>query len=330
MSERNARLSLEEGWRSLASGDAASATSLADAPGADPLAAGILRGLACYRSGKAQEAASHWKAVLAADAQNPVAALYLPLALFRTGERAAAAAALNDPELVILPHRGWLADFMELFWPLRATIHAEAPVQPPSPDPFSTDFNRWKAAIGALAGSPLPGGLRRSSDKLAARYHAAALRHYEAQRLHEAAPLFARAAEVAPHNEEYAVHAAFAALLQGRTEDAWSLIALFINAETTAEANAPLPHPDLLAVWAWVLHNRGEYRQSLQLIGCIHPEGPDDWGGHFHAAVNWLELGETARFRATLDHALTLYFIDTWEQLLRPFVTRTREWLRTE
>lgn len=331
MSERNARLLLDEGWSLLAAGQTVEAAKRADASGADAVASGMLRGLCCYAEGRDHDAAAAWRDVLKRDPQNPVAALYLPLALYRSGEVAEAARALTNKNLVILPHRGWLAAFLELFWPLRATIHAEAPVSAPPPDPFSTDYSRWKSAMeGAQGNLAASRSFERASSRLATRYHGAALRLYEKIRLAEAAPLFCRAAEIAPRNEEFAVHAAFISLLAGRVDAAEGFIAPFIGEWISGKQMEGLPHPDVLAVHAWVLHERGDYKGSLAVIGCIHPEGPDDWGGHFLAAINWLMLEDRARFREALDHALSAFFIDTWEQLLRPFVHRTQAWLSTK
>lgn len=315
---------LDAAWAQVGDGHAAEVLADLSTLGEDaPPAALVLRGLARLELGNPAEAVSDFAAAIAAEGANPVAELYRVLALYRAGDHAAAAKAFADPRLVLLPHRHWLADFLTTFWPMRAAILDRGPDPVDFTDPHGCDFKRREAVL-ARGGSPA--GMARATRKLAQRYHTEGLNLYSKRRLQESRFCLARAHELEPTNEIFAIHYGYVLVLLGEHEMAGKAIASFIEDES-----APVPAPpDLLGVHAWVLHSRGEYIQSLRVVSHLHPEGPDDWGSHYLAAVNWLMLGDQPRFREALFLAMDRYFIDTWEQLIHPFLLATRDWMRRQ
>jgi tetratricopeptide (TPR) repeat protein len=290
-----------------------------------PEAALQLRALTQWTLGNTEQSLADLEAVLRIDAQNPVALLWKGLALARLGRSKEAAQHLRH-EAVLLPHRQWIAHFLRTFWPQRQAMRFTVDL-PDARDPFNCDYKRWKSL--ALESPDVPPGP--SERRLADRYHTLAMKKYIQRQVSEAAFLFARAGTVDPTRPDIAVHSSFADLMAGHPERALArttpLIQQFLQSQDDRD---PAPAPELLFVWGWALHEMGDFRQSLLAVSCVHPEGPDDWFGHFLAAVNWLQLGRDDEFREALDLALDRYFIDTWEFLLLPFIERVLLFLSGE
>ncbi|CAN5448925.1 hypothetical protein BH09SUM1_BH09SUM1_06090 [soil metagenome] len=315
-----------------------------------------LQALALFSAGEFAAAAQAFERCIAEDGQNPVARLYLALALYQSGDPRAAGDALG--RAVILPHSQWLKEFLRIFWPKRLAGEMNAILNPTIQfsDPFADDYRRWKdheADVSAeeLEDEPNHGAIRQMASAMARltsdrgklhkatralgdRYAARAVAAYQSGKLPDAIRLFQRAREVRPLSEEITANLAYLYLLAGRGAEALPLLeAAAVRAMDKfdrAKDAELLPQPDTVVCLAWSLHEAGEHRKALELLSGIRPEGPDDWGSHFVAAVCWLMLGDEKHYSDALRAALGPYFIDTWEQLLRPFVMATGEWLREE
>jgi tetratricopeptide (TPR) repeat protein len=141
-----------------------------------------------------------------------------------------------------------------------------------------------------------------------------------------------RSHEINPHDENALTNLGYLYLLTGRREEALALLdpemkrRLALYAEKKDEK--VLPHMELLVVYAWAVHEAGRHEEALHLLSAVHPEGPEDLGAHFVAAVCWLMLDRQNEFRQCFRIAMTKYFIDTWEQLMLPFIHRVGAWMK--
>lgn len=194
-----------------------------------------------------------------------------------------------------------------------------------------------------------PGGaLRRCALKLSARYQAEAAEEFIGLQLALADParrdaavierrsavarmMFSRAHAIRPLNEEIAANCAWVNLHARRLDAAAAaiepLVARAADNWSAGGARALPPNPDLLVCYAWLLHEQQRHADALKVISAVVPEGPYDFCAHFVAAVSHLMLGNEEEFEATFRLATTTYFIDTWEQMLCPFLTDVGWWL---
>ncbi|MEO8376048.1 MAG: tetratricopeptide repeat protein [Candidatus Sumerlaeota bacterium] len=353
---------IDQLWTRLEEGRGAEAlTELQGMGDALPLPATLLRGIAALDAGDATSALVDLRAVIATDPSNPVAPLYLALALFADGQVKEAANWLPPPGGVVFPQHAFLIRFIRIFWPLRFTGslglrlldgNSEADA-----DPFASEYDRWLAmrdtvnverlellekadtvsesarAVGEAVKSvtSADGGEHRFVRTLGDKYHNRALKEYHKGRKAFASMLFQRANELRPHNELYATHFASLRMLQGDAAAGHAALRPFLlrgvdEFDKTRKAEA-LPAMDTLIAYAWCLHDLDQQEEALRILSLISPEGPEDLGAHFLAAVCWLRLGDDEKYRTAMQECLRHYFIDSWEQIIQPFVVRIREWL---
>lgn len=353
MTEKRTTTDIKRLWDRMESqGPAGIPEELADAQGE---VAEVLRGLALYHEGAWPQARSSFQNVLAIDPQNPIAALYLVLALFQDGEDKEAGKLLSA--IVIFPHQRWLAEFLLTFWPLRFTTSLGMPEDGPAEeefaDPFHTDYIRWQEHAERIDAAAMDdpardgvlndlkmvfGGLvsekihfQSSARRLGQRYADKATACYHAGDRLRALKLFERAHEIRPYNEMLTANLAYVYLLHRKVEESQRILAPFFDSALSRferdKNPAGLPQADTIVCYAWSLHEAGRNDEALRLLSVVLPEGPDDWGSHFVASVCWLMKRDDVKFRHALDMALGPYFIDTWEQILRPFVERVAKWL---
>ncbi|MCC7391857.1 hypothetical protein IT571_05810 [Candidatus Sumerlaeota bacterium] len=349
-------------WRRLEEGDAAGIlAALNEREGALSPPALLLRGIAAMDAGAMDAAFRDLQSVLALEPSNPVAPLYLALVHFARGNVADAARNLPPPGGVVFPQHAFLIRFIRLFWPLRFTsslglqlLDEDSAV---NADPFAAEYDRWVAMRGSVDAERLEllekadtlgesakamgeavkgiagtdGGGHRFVRRLGDKYHARAIREYHAGRKAMAALLFRRAHELRPLNELYATHFASLSMLQGDAATGVAALTPFLlrgvsEFDRTRKAEA-LPAMDTVVAYAWCLHDMDRQEEALQVLSLISPEGPEDLGAHFLAAVCWLRLGNEENFRAAMNECLRHYFIDGWEQIIQPFIQRVRRWL---
>lgn len=350
-------------WNQLESGQPQAVLRALEGLASDaPTVYQTLRGLALYQNGQYVEATAQLEELLCQDRQNPLAQLYLVLAAFQAGEDERAGRLLLH-EIVVLPHRGWLEEFLRIFWPLRFTTSLQE-TPPPEAGAQSApeeDRNcaRFEAARAWLAENPdrqeavgralTPAGeladmavslftgegrRRLAVRRLAEAYLRRAEKAYLAGNLERALLLMRRSHALQPLNGTVAANVAFLQLLQGRRTEAFDFLDPLMEQRLARLEEHPgeknlLPGNDLLVAYAWALHERGSHEEALEILSAVHPEGPEDLGAHFVAAVCWLMLGRETEFREAFAVATTAFFIDTWEQLLRPFILRTGAWLES-
>lgn len=362
MKKNDSTPDIQDLWHRLEAGSATEvAESLGTAPNPDlPVVGRTLHGLAFYQAGRHGEAVLAFEDVLRAEPRNPLATLYLVLALYGAGRCAEAGRLLTAPETVIFPHRGWLLEFVRVFWPQRRTAGLEeAAILPPEDgwaDPYAA---RWQAyqALPPLEGeapepapdeedSPgliaelhrfaqsitSPAGKRRAiARKLARQYRKGAEGAYHARKLGHAVRMMERAHALSPHSQSVLGNLGYLYLVAGHPERAHALLEPFLQERLAAyevkKDAAELPRAEVLICFAWALHEAGRHEEALQLLSAVQPEGPEDLGAHFVAAICWLALGREAEYREAFHLATTTYFIDTWEQLLLPFIHQVADWL---
>ncbi|MCC6547393.1 hypothetical protein IT570_09520 [Candidatus Sumerlaeota bacterium] len=322
----------------------------------------LLRGIAHLDSGDAAQAVHDLRAVLAKEPSNPVAPLYLALALFANGETADAALNLPPPGGVIFPQHALLVRFIRIFWPLRFTTTLGLRLLDDDSravaDPFQSEYDQWVAmrdsvnaerlellekadtvgesarAVGeAIKGlTSDDGGGHRFIRKLGDKYHARAIREYHRGHKALASLLFQRAHELRPRNELYATHFASLQMLHGDAAAGEAALKPFLlraieQFDATRKTDV-LPAIDAVIAYAWCLHDLDQQEEALRVLSLITPEGPEDLGAHFLAAVCWLRLGNEANYREAMRECLRHYFIDSWEQIIQPFVVRVQGWLK--
>ncbi|MCC5874596.1 MAG: hypothetical protein JJU11_00115 [Candidatus Sumerlaeia bacterium] len=299
--------------------------ALADGEDSLPEPGLVLLALAKLDAGIPHESVRCLEKVLARNPENLVARMFLMLALHQGGEVAAAGRLLQDL-LPILPHRGFLKRFLEIFWPKRAVILAHGSNPDEVEDPDNSEFEQLLAGVTPDA---KPNARTR---RLSARYASRGVSSFHRQDSASAFSCLYKAHRLNPGDESIAANAAFAALHCGRAEVVASMLEPFLEKAASASdpAKAPLPLPDTIVCQAWACHEQGRNEEALRLLALVEPDGPEDCYTHFIAAMASLDLGRTDDFRALLDHGLTYYFIDTWEQVLAPFVRRTANWLADE
>ncbi len=287
--------------------------------------------------------------------ENPVARGHLALTLFQLGERAESAKLFRDS--VLFPHAGFLRRFLEVFWPLRFETSLGKPakqefqvpqkakalwqtalerLQHFQPDELEPNADaRFLAQLSDLGWRLFTkegrriNQIRTAGDKLSA----IAIDEFFKGRRRSALEVFSYAHDVRPLNQKITEHLAYLLLLDGRPEEAEKLLEdLIQNAITRFDqdrSEQDLPQPDAIVCYAWCRHEQGFHGEAIKLLSAVYPEGPEDYGSHFVAAMSWLMLGRSDEFRAALSQALGPYFIDTWEQIVRPFIATTLLWLET-
>lgn len=319
----------------------------------------VLLGLAHFDAGDPAAARETLESVLATNPENTVARLFRILTLYQCGDRAEAARELGG-DAPLLPHRGFLERFLVLFWPLRGEILAfEGP--PPAEDDgnpaghpaLAKDHEWWKAnrdSIDTARMEGYPGGRAISqvsfllaeclsaegrrqarARKVGERHARQGVKSFLAGRPAEALALLERAHAIAPRNETWASNLAFAALHCGRPGRARDVLEPFLERATSPgrdAATTPLPLPDTVVCEAWALHDLGRHGEALRLLALVEPDGPEDCYTHFLAAMCHLEMGNRGEFRRLFRISQDAYFIDTWEQILRPFIVRTGRWMQ--
>lgn len=344
-------------WSLLDGGNAAEVLEKLSAAGGDaPSVLLTVRGLAELEGGDPAAAAETLRAVLSREPENPVAGLYLSLALFECGDDRAAGEALH--RAVLHPHRGFLLRFVRTFWPLRFTstlrqVNRDAEPESSANDPLRGEFERWlkdKEEFGEIAVEPPvneaapaelariarefttpEGRLARRGRKLAERYLALGARAYREGNLGHSRAMLARAHEIRPRNERAATHLAYISLFTGDAGKAMAVLDPVVRDslaafDETREAGL-LPSADGLVCYAWALHEEGRHEDAIGVLSLVHEEGPEDFGANFIAAVSWLMLGEEGPFEEAFNRSMQNFYIDTWEQLLRPFVLSVGTWL---
>ncbi len=340
-------------WARLEAGDAAGvAAELGSLPDDVPVVFLTLKGRALLESGDPVSASAVFDKVLERDPENPVAQLFLVLALFEEGNDREAGDLLMR-RAILHPHRGFLQRFVRLFWPLRfSSSLGRAPVQQIAvdpEDPFEKQYHAVKGetppeqekptsseSIRQVAREALTTPGRRAARRraLADRYLRRGAREFSRGRLETTRLLFARALELRPRHEVTVAHYAYIQWVLGQPETGLRVLEPFVRDAVAAyDAHSDpdrLPGPDTLVCYAWCLHELGRFDDALRVLALVQPEGPEDYGAWFLAAVSWLMLGRHEEFAEAFRFASTDFFIDTWEQLLRPFVLRVGTWLVEE
>jgi tetratricopeptide (TPR) repeat protein len=350
-------------WRELeTNGPAAALRVLPEYAEGEPLVRRTLRGLVLLENENHAAAAAEFRAVLQQEPQNPVARHYLILALFGLGEDAEAGELLLATGAVLFPQRAFLIHFVRVFWPLRFTTSLGRTIVPaaatPPEDPFAAEYAAWleqrdgldrqrlelldradsvSEVIVALrewwSARTTPEGRRHhAARRLAARYHARGMAAYHSEDKQLANFLFSRAHEIRPLCEEFADHYASLTLLAGDAQAGRETLAPFlvraVERFDKSREQSHLPPIDTVIMHAWTLHEVGEHAEALRALSTIRPDGPFDLGAHYLAAVCWLMLGNDRNYQKAMEEALGPYFIDSWEQLVHPFVQRVGEWLK--
>lgn len=310
------RLELDRRWCRLSRGEAASVRDSFDsAPLPKTAAAELLRGLALLDSGDPAAAAEVLRPLHAAKPENLVLRWNLALAFLRIGNHQEAHELLKDA--VLFPQHDILRRALETLWPLRRTgDFAVLTFGRQSATPHSTDFARYeKCRAQATAGQ-----CRRLGNRL---LHAGRVA-FERDEFSTATTLFQRAATILPTDPEALTSAVHLLLLHCQPAAARELLAPTVDGglEKWATGRNPRDLPDVLTVtaWAWMLHTEGNHRDALAWLSLVEPQGPEDYGSHFVAAVCWMELGEHDKFRQALQFALGPFFLDTWLSFLRPML----------
>lgn len=332
------------------------AALLAEEPKPTTPAEATLFGLHALDVDQPAKSVEYLQRAIALEPQNVVARLHLALAVYRIGDPAASATTLRSVPL--FPHTGFLLRFLHLFWPLRFSTSLGHPVTDSGPapvgrDPLDAPFRALEPRLAEIekesmeppAGESLGGEVSRhhrelttaegkearSARTLSDRYLKRGISAFLSGDRPLALHCFTRARLLRPANESAAAHFAWVSLLVGEPEQAREAMEPVLEARLAeyekSRLKEALPTPDALVCYAWCLHEAGEHRDALRVLALVEPEGPEDFGAHFVAGVCWLMLGNREMADRLLKVALSTYFIDTWEQIVRPFVTRTIDWM---
>ncbi|MDK2970274.1 MAG: hypothetical protein PWP23_29 [Candidatus Sumerlaeota bacterium] len=316
------RLELDREWARLATHSAAEvAQALPYATAAEP-AALVLRGIARYEAGDFAGAREDFDLVLSKQSENAVARLHRGLALYRLGETGAALADFTAAP--IFPERQWVKRALRVFWPIHfehpaVLEHGLAPLAPPAD---------LQAAVEASRPEVSPSDKGR---KLAARLAARGVKAYFKEDHRLALWCFENAVALDPDDRDSAANACWVGLRIGQVEKAASLIEPLIDGalETYLEKKERdvLPTPGMTAMYAWLLHERGDHRGALAVLSTMRPEGPDDYHSYIVAGLAWMLLGEDEKSSVCLDAALGDFFLDTWQQFVEPYLRKVFGWL---
>lgn len=316
---------IDAAWALLDAGKPEAALGALEEHASECDAGQLLRALALQEMGQHEAAVALFNALLERQPENPVARLNRGLALYALGQRADAAADFAHGPL--FPSPGFLKRFLRTFWPVQfehPELLARGFDDVPEQWPLKQRVEQFRAEPGAL--SPASRGkLARSLEQ-----HGTTLYHKRRHAL--ACRLFEAAWELDPEDEIIRAALSWCLLGFGFHEKARDLIEPLVAGATEryrAERRpGALPHPQIVVQWAWCLHQAGEHRPALAVLSTVRPEGPDDFGAHIVAALSWDALGETGHADRAYGPALGVYFLDTWEQFLQPFIGKTVDWLQ--
>lgn len=299
-----------------------------------PLVGRTLLGLCCLRKKDYERSTHIFEGVLKEEPQNPVAHLYLILSSFQLGDMVKASRCFDSLE-VLHPHTAFLEDFIDVFWPLRFTTSLRGYALLPKkgggqvdrPDPWESSFERQKSLVE-------DGTADKEAVRLAEKYFELGIKRYYADDRQNARIYFSRSNDLAPKSTLFSAHHGYLELLFGDGKAAHQALVPLVQEQMGQYEKTrnpeDLPSIDLLVSYAWSLHELGHHRQALEILSLVFPEGPEDSGSYFVSSVCWLMLGEKEAFKEAFSQAMKAFFIDTWEQLLRPFLLAVRRWLREE
>lgn len=312
--------SVAELWARYDAGEAGAVLAeLSNLPKAAESVYWTLKGLAAVDAGEPAAAAEALRLVLEREPENPVAQLFLVLALFQSGEDVAAGEQLG--RTILFPHHGFLRRFLKTFWPLRFSTSLGAwpeNVEAAFSDPFAKRFEELSKAGGKPA------------RRLAEKYFNWGVKAFHGRKEAEARHCFSRARALAPDNEMAAAHYAYLELLHNNATGAKAALDPLLPGfvEEFEKDRTAYPAPDTIVCYAWCLHEMGRQGDAIRALSAVEPEGPEDFGAHFVAAVCWVMMENDEAFERAYEKAMVSYFIDTWEQLMRPFLLKTGAWLR--
>lgn len=295
--------------------------------GETPLVLQTLLARALQEEGRHGEAIDRFLHVLGREPENPVARQFLLFSLFAEGRVEEAGKFLLPGASPVFPHSAFLLKFLRTFWPLRFTTELGAPE--PGHELPESPADKVEAEAERLLSSD-------SAGTPAARRRAAKIQHRAVARFRSgdrktAHRYFCWAHRLAPDDPLIAAHHGYLSLLMGNSERALAVLEPLVEGSLerfdASRKGTDLPLPDLLVAFAWALHDQGRHGEALRVLSAVHPEGPDDYAAHFVATVCWIMLDEEIASRRAFELVTGSFFIDTWEQILQPFLTRTGEWL---
>ncbi len=287
---------------------------------------GTLRGLTLYHAKEFGKAIEALEKVIEVEPENPVANLYIGLSLFAE-HRAAEAGLWFEEKCLMFPHRQFLADFIEVLWPLRFLTNLREKV------PADADLEESRSTHDLIGKLPDPESMSRGSRKRQAeKLIKQGSKQYLKDNRESAFRYFSKAWQFDDSNKQAMVFHCFSLMSEGRFEEAESFITPKVERvfEKDPDISAEEIDPDLLMCYAWVLHELEDYKRSLQVISIITPEGPEDFGAYFLASVNWLMLDDLEKFHRCFEISMTEYFIDTWELTVRPFLRSAISWMKED
>lgn len=319
-------LQADAAWSRLAEGDAAGALGLASAGEAEGPQGLVLRALCRYEAGDAAGAVADLDRALQAQPVHPVARLNRGLARFRAGDAKGAAADFRQGPF--FPDWEFLQRFLRVFWPLRRTCPglAVAGLEAPAAAlPHEQEYGAWLARPESLAEA----GRQALAKKLSAEATRLFFRNHRTSQL-----LLERALELVPDSPEYRNDLAFCQLHLAQAAEAERTLAPLIERGLQEykekRKREVLPHPFIVAHYAWALHDLGRHREALALLSSLRPQGYEDFGANLLAGLCWMELGERQKSRTAMHAALHAFYLDTWQMMLEPFWKKVLVWLETE
>ncbi len=316
---------IDDYWDKMTEGQGTTvARALVDTAELSP-AARTLRGMARYEAGNYADSEADFTAVLELLPDSVVARLHRGLARFRLGNTTGALEDLKSG--AFFPEAGFLKRFLRTFWPLRFTTPELARIEAPEPAPdtvlLNKEYQAWKAAPDSMK----PGKRAALAERMSER----GVKQFFGKHFGMALELFRRAGEMEPENEIYQNYISSVKLHLGQSKEALAIIEPLVRnrMDKYLETNQPddLPTSDLLAHWAFCLHECGQHRAALAVIARVRPEGPEDFNIHLIAALCWMMLDERLKSEAAFDLALGDFFYDSWGMVIEPFTEVVMKWL---
>jgi dolichol-phosphate mannosyltransferase len=253
-----------------------------------PLFYGILH----YDSGEYEEAMQSFDRCLQKEPVNQLARNYRALSLYRSGGKKEALKELSSQWLE--QNSGFLCRFCSLF---------EMEFRNPPTDPPPEDIEETQPVM-----------IPRKTRQL----FSDAVKSMEKRDFGDALVIFRGILDRNPDHLSALYGYNLALVELGRYRESKTVLLDYF------ERKSGKPAPPLVVLLGRILILLGKFEDGIRILKTVPVEGPEDYCVHYNLGLGYLLQGNQKEACCFFEKALQFYFIDTWEDCIKPLHDRTR------